>query len=136
MPEHFDSLHLIGLRLPCRLGVSAAERRRSQIIRADIELTGNWHDAGVWDRLDKTFDYSALAAELRKAVAGREFRLLESVAEIIAAACLIEPRVKSVKVQASKKAPAAVKGLDRFAVCIQRRRSLRTDCKNYGQPTK
>lgn len=125
MHEESDRLQWIGLRFGCRLGVTATERRRLQPVWLDIALYGDWRRAGLRDRLEDTVDYAALAAELRRELDGREFRLLEAVAETAAAVCLRDPRVVAVELQAAKRPPASVKGLTRFAVTVRRTRPRR-----------
>jgi dihydroneopterin aldolase len=120
-----DILRLHGLRLSCRLGVTAAERRRPQPVRADIVLHGDWRCAAEHDRLEDTVDYAALAADLRRELGRRPFQLLEALAEALAAVCLRDPRVAAVEVQVAKRPPASVKGLARFEVCVFRTRPRR-----------
>jgi len=136
MDKNTDSLRLVGLRLQCRLGVTAAERRKPQTIVADVALRGNWRKAGMRDKLEESADYAALAADLRNALKNREFCLLEAAAEAIAAVCLRDARVATAEVKAAKKPPVAIKGLERFEVCVQRQRPRRALAEKLNRKTK
>lgn len=97
-----DWIHLHGLRLKCRIGVSPRERQKKQIITADIALKCNLNRAGKSDCLMDTIDYSVLAGTITALAAKKTFCLLESLARHIAEICLANSSVTEVIVKASK----------------------------------
>lgn len=74
-----------GIACRSRIGVTAAERKRPQKLLIDIDVTLTAQAPGARDELGETVDYAQLAA-IAHAVAGRdEYRLVETLAERIAA---------------------------------------------------
>ncbi|MFA7157892.1 MAG: dihydroneopterin aldolase [Kiritimatiellia bacterium] len=114
-----DWIYLRGMRLECRIGVSAQERRKKQTITADIGLKCPLRCAGLSDRLEDTVDYAALAANINALARKKTWRLLEALAEDIAALCLAGKGIREVTVQAAKARP--VPGLAMAEVAIRRR---------------
>jgi dihydroneopterin aldolase len=115
-----DELFLEGLEVPCRVGCSDPERATPQSLRVEVHLfCPGLRAAGVADDLEKTVDYR-LAGDLIDAVQGREFLLIESVAEELAAVVLKNPRVDHVTISVKKRPP--VQGLEWAGVRITRGR--------------
>jgi 7,8-dihydroneopterin aldolase/epimerase/oxygenase len=119
--------------LPASIGVHAFEHEATQRIRINLDLAveddGAAHLSRVSprapvgpDELSRVVDYEAVARQVRAIVAAGHVRLLETLAERIAEACLADPRVNLVRVRIEK--------LDIFAdtasvgVEIERRRAL------------
>lgn len=125
MIKNMDALHLVDLRLSCRLGIEQAERRRPQSLLANIALYGDWHCAGTLDCLDESVDYAALAQALRSELGRGTFKLLEAVAEAAAEICLRNSCVTAVEVRVRKRPPKTVEGLRCFDVCVLRKRPLK-----------
>ena len=76
-----DMLFLEGLEVPCRVGCTDPERATPQSLRVDMRLyCASLRDAAIADDLERTVDYR-LAGELIDAVQGREYLLIERVAE-------------------------------------------------------
>ncbi len=74
-----------GIACRSRIGVTAAERAKPQELLVDIDVTLTAQPPGTRDELGGTVDYAELAA-IAQAVAGRdEYRLVETLAERIAA---------------------------------------------------
>ncbi len=74
-----------GIACRSRIGVTAAERAKPQELLVDIDVTLTAQAPGAPDELGETVDYAKLAA-IARAVAGRdEYRLVETLAERIAA---------------------------------------------------
>ena len=116
-----DSLFLEGLEVPCRVGCSDPERATPQSLRCDVRLyCTSLREAGLGDDLEKTVDYR-LAYDLIDAVQGREFLLIERVAEVLAEVVLRQPLVDHVTVSVKKRPP--VQGLEWAGVEITRGRS-------------
>ena len=115
-----DHLFLEGLELPCRVGCSEPERATPQSLRVAMRLyCPSLRDAGIADDLERTVDYR-LAGDLIDAVQGREFLLIERVAETLAEVALRNPLVERVSVSVRKRPP--VQGLEWAGVRITRRR--------------
>jgi len=99
-----DWIYLHGLRLKCRIGVSARERQKKQIISADIALKCDLRRAGKSDCLEDTIDYSVIAQKISALAAKETFHLLESLAEQIANICLAESKeIMAVTIKVAKK---------------------------------
>ena len=115
-----DSLFLEGLEVPCRVGCSDPERATPQSLRVAVRLfCPGLRDAGIADDLERTVDYR-LAGELIDAVQGREYLLIERVAEVLAEVALRNPLVDHVTVSVRKRPP--VQGLEWAGVEITRGR--------------
>ena len=106
-----------GIRCRCRVGVTAGERATPQELLVDVEVALVPAAFGAPDDLDRTVDY-ALIAELARAVAaGGEYRLVETLAERIAAAVADSisgcesrrPLIETLRVRVSK--PGAARDL-------------------------
>ena len=116
-----DELFLEGLEVPCRVGCTDPERATPQSLRVGVRLfCPSLRDAGIADDLEKTVDYR-LAGDLIDAVQGREFLLIESVAETLAALCLKNALIDHVVISVKKRPP--VQGLEWAGVQITRHRS-------------
>jgi len=98
-----DLIHLHGLRLKCRIGVTPRERRKRQAIMADIALKCDLSRAAKSDCLNDTVDYALIAGKISSLAAKETFCLLESLAGRVADICLADLRVKAVTVKVGKK---------------------------------
>ena len=115
-----DSLFIEGLEVPCRVGCTDPERATPQSLRCDVRLfCPALREAGLSDDLEKTVDYR-LAGDLIDAVQGREFLLIERVAEVLAEVVLRNRLVDHVTVSVKKRPP--VQGLEWAGVRITRGR--------------
>lgn len=117
-----DYVFLEGLEVPCRVGCSEAERETPQSLRVDLRMEcPSLQRAGECDDLLATVDYR-IGIEMIRAVAGKEYLLIERVAEDLAACALADPNVTAVEVSVRKRPP--VQGLEISGVQITRRRQL------------
>ena len=115
-----DMLFLEGLEVPCRVGCSDPERATPQSLRVEVRLyCASLREAGIADDLEKTVDYR-LAGDLIDAVQGREYLLIERVAEELAQVALKNPLVDHVTISVRKRPP--VQGLEWAGVQITRGR--------------
>jgi 7,8-dihydroneopterin aldolase/epimerase/oxygenase len=115
-----DLLFLEGLEVPCRVGCTEPERATPQSLRVDMRLyCASLRDAAIADDLERTVDYR-LAGDLIDAVQGREYLLIERVAEELAQVALRNPLVDRVTVSVRKRPP--VQGLEWAGVQITRGR--------------
>lgn len=101
MPELQSTTLLIeDLALSIRVGVGAAERARPQrlLVTLRVEVAAPAPQA---DEVAEVVDYGAIAEGVR-ALAAREVKLLETLAQEIAALALADPRATSVAVELRK----------------------------------
>lgn len=118
-----DLIYLHGMVFEGRHGVSEDERREVQPIEVDVDVALDLRRAGSTDELDQTVDYGALFETCREIVEERSFRLVEGIAEAIAAAVLEGyPPVESVKVRAKKPGAPLDGVIEHAGVEIERER--------------
>lgn len=91
-----------GLMLPARIGVYASEQDGPQRIRVGVDLFV--HDPGGVgaDALDRVVDYGAVVAQVRRIVGAGHVRLVETLAERIAEAAMVDARVTKAIVTVEK----------------------------------
>ena len=111
---------LTGMKFSGHHGCSAEERAVGQVIVVDVELGLDLLRAGRSDNIDDTVDYVAAFDVIKSVVEGESRKLIEAVAEDIAAKLLADfLTVKSVKATVRKAAPADIGGFE-VAVSITR----------------
>lgn len=115
-----DWIYLHGMRLKCNIGVTERERAKKQAIAVEVGLKCPLRRAGISDCLEDTVDYAALAGKIKALARKKTWRLLEALAEDIAALCLAGRGIREVTVQAAKARP--VPGLAAAEAAIRRRR--------------
>ncbi len=94
-----------GVELWGRCGVTEEERAVGQRLVVEV-LLEPVETAGLQtDDLAGTVDYGAVVAVIREAVEGREYRLLERLADEIAGRLTTELSVREVSVRVRKPAP-------------------------------
>lgn len=114
-----DLIEIHGLQVAANVGVPDLERSVPQRLEIDVVLTGDFRDLG--DDLSRTTDYAAVAAWVRRECAGREFRLIESLADHLAVGLLEGfPAAASVEVKVGK---FVMPGTRRVTVGVERQRS-------------
>ncbi len=119
-----DRIWLLGVACRVRLGVPEAERRRPQMIRLDVGLELPTAAAARSDDFKATADYVAIERRVRACAEGRPRRLLERLAEDVAAAALAcDRRVRAVTVRARKR-PAVMPRTSEVVVEIRRLRRV------------
>ena len=104
-----DEIALTGLRVRGFHGVLPSERAEGQDFLVDAVLSVDTRPAAASDSLHDTVDYAALAARLAAVVAGDPVDLIETLAARLAAECLTDERVISVRLTVHK--PEAPVGL-------------------------
>ena len=101
-----DRIELRGLRVFARHGVLDTERRAGQEFLVDAVLWLDTRPAAAGDDLTQTVDYGALADRLVRLAEEPPVRLIETLAERLAADCLSEYLVAEVEITVHKpKAP-------------------------------
>ena len=96
------------LTLYASIGIHPGEQLARQRVRVNIDLAvadpGSRPGAAPVgaDDLSRVVDYEAIATRVRGIVAGGHVRLVETLAEMLAAAALEDPRVEFVRVRIEK----------------------------------
>lgn len=83
-----DHIRIRGLRLVTRIGVPDEERARPQSVVAHVSITLSKSFKGFDDRIEHTIDYYRVSERLRDVAAEGERRLIETLAEDLAAAVI------------------------------------------------
>ena len=106
-----DHIKLINMTFYGHHGVYEAERELGTPIALDVELSLDLQPAGESDDLNRTVDYAAIYALIKETETGKQYYLLEALAEAIARRVLQSyPQVCEVIVRARKQ-EAPVGGL-------------------------
>ena len=90
------------LTLDAHIGVHRHEEDRAQPIRVNIDLTVAETAAPIGDLLANVVDYEHVINGVRAIVAEGHVRLVETLAEAVAAFALRDPRVRAVRVRIEK----------------------------------
>jgi phosphoglycolate phosphatase len=100
-PGAADVIRIHGLEVQTRIGVGDDERSQPQRLVLDVVLETDFR--GAQDDIDRATDYAAVAAWLTAECSRREVRLLETLAEELAAGLLEGfPRVEAVALEIRK----------------------------------
>lgn len=118
-----DRIELRGLRVLGVHGVLPEEQVKPQPFELDLDLEVDLAPAGRSDALDDTVDYAGVVERAGAVIAGpARYRLLETLAEAVAAATLEDGRVASVTVGLRKLEPPLEADIATVGVRITRRR--------------
>lgn len=115
-----DVISIRGLRIQTRIGFSAEERARPRDVIVDIDIETDTREAGESDDLAHTIDYGKAAVEVADLVRASEARLLEHLAERIAAHFSGTYGVKRIIVEVVKDEPPIDERIREVAVRIVR----------------
>ena len=115
-----DRVFVEGLRIRTVIGVHARERVRPQPVVVDVELAADARRAAATDDLRLAVDYGEVARFVARFVTTHHPRLLETLAEALAARLLAEFRSPWVRLRISK--PRAVPGARGAGVVLERGR--------------
>ncbi len=91
--------------LTASIGVHAFEHRENQRIRINVDLGVAEPASGspeAPDELSQVVDYEKIAVHIRAIVAAGHIKLLETLAERLAASCLEDTRVRVVNIRVEK----------------------------------
>lgn len=89
------------LVLDASIGVYEHEHRQAQRVRVNLDLAVD-ETGPADDRIDRVVSYEPLVTTARRIVAERHVKLVETLAERLAEACLIDARVRFVRVRIEK----------------------------------
>lgn len=98
-----DRINIIGLEVYSHIGVPDEERSRRQKLLVNLGLKVRCiGEAAVADNVKLTVDYAQVANEVKDVASSRPRKLIETLAEDIAAAVLAHELVKEVSVTIEK----------------------------------
>ena len=117
-----DRIELEGMVFSGRHGVRPAERAEPQEFRVDVKVDADLSEAGLSDRVEDTVDYRQIYAIAKGVIEGESAKLIESLAQRIAARVLELDRVATVTVRVAKR-PPSMRPIDAAAVKIKRTRA-------------
>ena len=118
-----DEILIQGIRIPCALGVTAAERKMRRPILIDLELGLDLERASRTDRLSDTVDYGAVYQLVEEVANLREYRLVESLCEEIIEGIFEAFPVDEIVITARKFAPLPG-SVEQTGVRLRRDRSV------------
>ena len=90
------------LVLACSIGVHGYEWQADQRVRINLDLAVQEDNRPLDDDLDNVVCYEEIADTVRAIVSQRHVKLVETLAEKIAAACLEDGRIRSLRVRVEK----------------------------------
>ncbi len=108
-----DKLRIRELSVRCKVGVTAAERRKPQVLLINLTLHADLSKACQSDHFKDTVDYKAVKLSILNELEKKSFRLIERVAQRVAELAMGDRRVLCAEVQVQK--PGAL----RFARCSE-----------------
>jgi dihydroneopterin aldolase/D-erythro-7,8-dihydroneopterin triphosphate epimerase len=113
-----DRIHIRDLAVRCIIGLYPEERVNRQEVQINLTMETDLRAAGHSDAIEDTVDYKAIKRAVLDFAENSSFKLIESLAEGIAALALRDPRVHSVTVTLDK--PGALRFARSVAVEITR----------------
>lgn len=117
-----DKIILSGMVFYGYHGVTEDEQRLGQRFVVDLELETDLRAAGQRDDITQAVNYAAVYEAARDVLEGESRRLIEAVAEEVAARVLREHPVRAVRVRVAKPSPPIPGGvLSGAAVEVYRR---------------
>jgi 7,8-dihydroneopterin aldolase/epimerase/oxygenase len=90
------------LVVPCSIGAYRHERSAPQRVRVNVNLSVLEGDGPLDDQLAHVVSYEKVVEGIRRVAQAGHINLVETLAERIAALCLADPRVRSVRVRVEK----------------------------------
>lgn len=113
-----DSVQIRGLAVDTIIGVFDWEQRVKQTLLIDIDLHYNISAAANNDDLRQAVDYQAVADRIRQHASSARLKLIETLAEQLAAIVLAEFSVQACGITVHK--PSAIEGAEDVSVRIER----------------
>jgi D-erythro-7,8-dihydroneopterin triphosphate epimerase len=118
-----DKIHIRDLTLRCIIGVYPEERREKQDVMINIALECDHRAAARSDRIEDAVDYKGMKKRIIELVEQSRFNLIETLADRIAALCLLDRRVRRATVAVDK--PGALRFARSVAVEVTRNQRKR-----------
>lgn len=97
-----DRVHGIGFSYDCKIGFHEYERHIRQRVVIDFEAETQWREAARADRAVDLVDYYEANLAIQALVAGKEYRLIEALAEDVSRLLLTQFPVDRVRVKVTK----------------------------------
>lgn len=113
-----DTIFLSELKVDTIIGIWEWERRIRQTVVIDLEMSADIARAAATDDVADTLNYKSVAKRVQEFVADSSFKLVETLAERIAAIIRDEFDVAWVSVSVNK--PGAIRGSKAVGVHIER----------------
>ena len=113
-----DKIFLSDLRIETVIGLWEWERKIRQTVSIDLEMAADIRKAASSDSVEDTLNYKLVAKRLQQFVGESSFKLVETLAERIAAIVRDEFDVAWVRVKVNK--PGAIRGARDVGVIIER----------------
>ena len=113
-----DKIFLSDLRIETVIGLWDWERKIRQTVSIDLEMSADIRKAASSDSVEDTLNYKLVAKRLQQFVGDSSFKLVETLAENIAAIVRDEFDVAWVRVKVNK--PGAIRGARDVGVIIER----------------
>lgn len=113
-----DIIFLHELKAKTVIGIYPWELQVAQTIQLDLEIALPSSNAFRTDNFADALDYAAIVRRINETLAQKHFSLLEALAEHIAQIILTEFKSPWVKVSVAKL--AAIRGVKKLGVCIER----------------
>ncbi len=113
-----DAIYIRELRIDAVVGIYEWEQRVRQTISINLEMAADVRKAAASDAIEDTLNYKAVAERITRFIEESRFKLIETLAERIAAILLDEFNIAWVKVVVGK--PGAVQGSRDVGVIIER----------------
>ena len=113
-----DKIFLDELKVETFIGIWEWERRIRQTVVIDIEMSADIAKAAATDDVVDTLNYKSVAKRIQGFVADSSFKLVETLAERLAAIIRDEFDVAWVRVRVNK--PGAIRGSKAVGVLIER----------------
>lgn len=117
-----DRILLTGMRFYGYHGAFAEETKLGQPFLVDLEMYADLRPAGLSDDLTLTIDYGKVYERVKQIVEGRPFRLIEALAEHLAAEVLAGYQMAEVVVRVHKPKAPIPGPFDCVTVEVRRRR--------------
>jgi dihydroneopterin aldolase len=113
-----DKIFLSDLKIETVIGLWDWERKIRQTVSIDLEMSADIRKAASSDSVEDTLNYKLVAKRLQQFVGDSSFKLVETLAENIAAIVRDEFDVAWVRVKVNK--PGAIRGARDVGVIIER----------------
>jgi len=100
-----DCMYIKGIRAFGYIGFLPEEQILGQWFEVDLKIWTDLSAAGQSDELSETYDYSNVVPKIQHLIQTVKYKLIEKLADEIAALVLISPQVEQVQVQLTKLNP-------------------------------
>ncbi len=115
-----DKIFVSGIDCVAAIGVTPEERTMKQRLSVDVEMTTDIRMAAQSDSLKDAMDYSGVARAVVEVASGRDFHLIETLAEQIAGRVLSDFETDTVRVVVRKLTPVLASRVNFVSVEIVR----------------